>query len=111
MSRTLTIEDMIKQGASWVDIKTKVEELQKEEAERKAAEERAKAKAQAEATRAKRSAAALDRMIVGFSDWCIAEGLLPEKEKGDFIVAARAGFDEIASEVRQMIAIGKFLRR
>lgn len=108
MSRTLTIEDMIKQGASWVDIKTRVEELQKEEAERQAAEE---AKAQAEATRAKRSAAALDRMIAGFADWCIAEGLLPEDEKAEFMATAREGFDELARDARQMMVIGSLLRR
>ena len=108
MSRTLTIEDMIKQGASWVDIKARVVELQKEEADRKAAE---KAKAQAEATRAKRSAAALDRMVSGFADWCIAEGILPEDEKAKFIAAAREEFDEIAIDARQMLVIGSLLRR
>lgn len=108
MSRTLTIEDMIKQGASWMNIKTRVEELQKEEAERKAAE---KAKAQAEATRAKRSAAALDRMVAGFADWCIIEGIVPEDERVEFIEAARIGFNELAKDARQMMFIGGLLRR
>ena len=108
MSRTLTIEDMIKQGASWISIKTRIEELQREEAERKAAE---KAKAQAEATRAKRSAAALDRMIAGFADWCIIEGIVPEDERAEFMEAAREGFDELARDARQMMFIGGLLRR
>ena len=108
MSRTLTIEDMIKQGASWVDIKARVTELQKEEAERRAAE---KAKAQAEATKAKRSAAAIDRMAAGFADWCINEGLLPEDERAEFMAAAREGFDELAKDARQMMVIGGLLRR
>ena len=108
MNRTLTIEDMIKQGASWADIKTRVAELQKEEAERKAAE---KAKAQAEATRAKRSAAAIDRMVAGFADWCIIEGIVPEDERAEFMEAARVGFDELTRDVRQMMVIGGLLRR
>ena len=108
MSRTLTIEDMIKQGATWVDIKARVTELQKEEAERRAAE---KAKAQAEATKAKRSAAAIDRMAAGFADWCINEGLLPEDERAEFMAAAREGFDELAKDARQMMVIGGLLRR
>ena len=108
MSRTLTIEDMIKQGASWADIKTRVEELQKEEAERKAAE---KAKAQAEATKAKRSVAAIDRMVAGFADWCIIEGIVPEDERVEFMEAARVGFDELTRDVRQMMVIGGLLRR
>ena len=108
MSRTLTIEDMIKQGASWMNIKTRIEELQKEEAERKAAE---KAKAQAEATRAKRSAAAIDRMVAGFADWCIIEGIVPEDERVEFMEAARVGFDELTRDVRQMMFIGGLLRR
>lgn len=108
MSRTLTIEDMIKQGASWADIKARVAELQKEEAERQAAE---RAKARIEAAKAKASDAALDRMVAGFADWCIAEGLLPEEEKGDFMVAAREGFDELARDVRQMMVISSLLRR
>ena len=106
--RTLTIEDMIKQGASWADITARVKELQKEEEEHKAAE---RAKARAEATKAKRSAAALDRMVAGFADWCIAEGLLPEEERGDFMAAAREGFDELASDARQMMVISSLLRR
>ena len=108
MSRTLTIEDMIKQGASWADIKTRVAELQKEEAERQAAE---RAKAREEATRAKQSAAALDRMIAGFADWCIAEGLLPEDKRAEFMDAAREGFDELASDARQVMVISSLLRR
>ena len=108
MNRTLTIEDMIKNGASWQEISARVKELQNEEAERKAAE---KAKAQAEATRAKRSAAALDRMIAGFADWCIAEGLLPEDERVEFMATAREGFDELARDARQMMVIGSLLRR
>lgn len=108
MKRILTIEDMIKQGASWREIETRVKEIQKEEEARKAAE---KAKAQAEATRAKRSAAALDRMVAGFADWCIAEGLLPEEERGEFMEAARHGFDELASDAKQMMVISSLLRR
>lgn len=106
--RTLTIEDMIKQGASWADITARVKELQREETERQAAE---KAKAEAEATRAKRSATALDRMVAGFADWCIAEGFLPEEEKEEFMAAARQGFDELASDARQMMVISSLLRR
>ena len=106
--RTLTIEDMIKQGASWKEIEARVKAIQKEEEERKAAE---RAKARADATKAKRSAAALDRMVAGFADWCIAEGLLPEEERGDFMEAAREGFDELASDARQMMVIGSLLRR
>ena len=106
--RTLTIEDMIKQGASWKEIEARVKAIQKEEEERKAAE---RAKARAEATKAKRSAAALDRMVAGFADWCVAEGLLPEEERGDFMVAAREGFDELASDARQMMVISSLLRR
>ena len=106
--RTLTIEDMIKQGASWASIKARVAELQQEEADRKAAE---KAKAEAEATRAKRSDAALDRMVAGFADWCIAEGLLSEEERGDFMVATKEGFDELARDAKQMMVIGSLLKR
>ena len=108
MSRTLTIEDMIKQGASWSEISARVRELQKEEEARKAAE---RAKAEAEETRAKRSAAAIDRMAAGFADWCINEGLLPEDERADFMAAAREGFDELAKDARQMMVIGGLLRR
>ena len=108
MSRTLTIEDMIKQGASWVDIKARVTELQKEEAERRAAE---KAKAQAEATKAKRSAAAIDRMAAGFADWCINEGLLAKDERADFMATAKEGFDDLASDARQVLVISSLLRR
>lgn len=106
--RTLTIEDMIKQGASWAEITARVKELQKEEAERQAA---ARAKARAEAAKAKQSAAALDRMVAGFADWCIAEGLLPEEERGDFMVATREGFNELARDAKQMMVIGSLLKR
>ena len=108
MSRTLTIEEMIKNGASWADIKTRVAELQKEEAAHKV-EERKRQLEQEQ--KAKRSATAIDRMVAGFADWCIAEGFLPEDEKEDFMTAARVGFDELTRDVRQIMVIGGLLRR
>ena len=108
MHRTLTIEDMIKQGASWREIETRVKQIQKEEAERKAAEE---AKAKAEATRAKESATALNRMIAGFADWCIIEGLLPKEEREGFMETAKEEFGGLASDMRQMMVMSSLLRR
>ena len=99
---------MIKQGASWREIETRVKEIQREEEARKAAE---RAKAQAEATRAKASDAALDRMVAGFADWCISEGLLPEKEKEGFMNVVREGFGDLANDALQMMVIGSLLRR
>ena len=108
MNRTLTIEDMIKQGASWAAIKARVAELQKEEAERQAAE---KAKAQAEATKAKRSAAAIDRIVNGFADWCIIEGIVPEDKKVEFMETARDGFNELVRDAKQMLIIDSLFGR
>lgn len=106
--RTLTIEDMIRQGASWKEIEAVVKAIQKEEEERKAAE---RAKAKAEATRAKRSAAAIDRIVAGFTDWFIAEGLLSEEEREGFAKMSREGFDELAKDVKQMMLFGGLFRR
>ena len=108
MSRTLTIEEMIKNGASWADIKTRVAELQKEEAARKT-EERKRQLEQEQ--KAKRSATAIDRMVAGFADWCIIEGIVPEDERVEFMEAAIVGFDELTRDVRQMMVIGGLLRR
>lgn len=81
MNRTLTIEDMIKQGASWAEISTRVKELQAEEAERKAAAEKAERE---KARKAHTIEAARQRFIAAFADWMIAVGVLPEQEKEEF---------------------------
>lgn len=79
--RTLTIEDMIKQGASWSEISARVKELQTEEAERKAAIRKAEKE---KAKKAQTIEAARKRFIAAFADWMIATGVLPEQEKEEF---------------------------
>ena len=84
--RTLTIEDMIKQGASWKDIEARVKEIQLEEAARKAAAEKAK-KEKERAKKAQTIEVARKRFIAAFADLMIATGTLPEQEKEEFCAA------------------------
>jgi hypothetical protein len=99
--RTLTIEDMIKQGASWSEIIARIGDLQKVEAERKAAAEKAERE---KAKKAKSIEVARQRFIAAFADWMIATGVLPEQEKEEFCAV-------VSEELEEMLLLTPFFMR
>lgn len=70
----MTIEEMIAAGASWEQIKARINDLQREQKAKKAAEEAAK-RANAE------EQIATERLAVATQDWALATGVAESKEE------------------------------
>lgn len=102
--RTLTIEEMIKLGASWKEIEARVKAIQKEEEERKAAE---RAKARAEAKKREAAAVARERLVAAFADWGIAEGFITEEGKEDFMGFIDEAINDTLEDLRYAMMIKK----
>ena len=106
--RTLTIEEMIKNGASWQEISARVKELQNEEAARKA-EERKRQLEQEQ--KARKVNVAKERMVAAFADWCVAEGFMKEEDRQEFIAEVGESVEAIANELKQAYIFQALLRR
>lgn len=96
-----TIEQMIASGASWDEIKQRVEQIQKEQ---KAKEEK-KAAAQAKAMQA---SAAKERLAVAFVDYIAAEGL-PVDDRTEMIEYIKETIDELSAQIRQAVVMDKIM--
>lgn len=104
--RTLTIEEMIANGASWAEISAAVKELQKEHNEKKRAEEAAKAE---RARRAEAAKIARERLIQAFVDWAITEGLIPKEDKEEFAAEIENAVENITTDMRHALILRKIL--
>ena len=102
--RTLTIEEMIAAGASWVDISTRVKEMQREHEAKKRAEAKEK---EAAIARERAAAVARERLVTAFADWGIAEGFVAEESKEEFMGFIDEAIDDMLKEMRQAIVIKK----
>ena len=98
-----TIEQMIASGASWDEIKQRVEQIQ---GEQKAKEEK-KAAAKAKIMQVD---AAKERLAVAFVDYMAAEGLpVGEVDRAEMIKQIKEVVDELSSQVHQAIVIDKLM--
>ena len=104
--RTLTIEEMIANGASWAEITAAVREIQKQVDERRKAEEKAKKE---KARRAEAASAARERMVQAFVDWGIAEGFVPKEDKEEFAAEIAETVENITTDMRHAFIIKKIL--
>ena len=100
--RTLTIEEMIADGASWADITTRVKEMQREHEAKKKAEEAAE---KARAKKAEIAVAARERLVAAFVDWGIAEGFIPETARDEFLAEVAETINALIPEMRQAIVL------
>ena len=100
--RTLTIEEMIANGASWGEITARVKEMQRAQEEKRKAEAREK-----EAAIAKERAAAVarERLVTAFVDWGIAEGFIPETARDEFAAEITDTINTLVPEMRQAIVL------
>ena len=98
--RTLTIEEMIEAGATWAEISARVKEMQREQAEKKRAEEAARAE---KARKVEIAAAAKERFIVAFFDWLVAEDILNANHKEAF-------YEDIAETVDAFIKDAQWMQ-
>ena len=104
--RTLTIEEMIANGASWAEISARVKEMQREHEAKKRAEEAAKAE---RARRAEAAIAARERMVQAFTDWAIAEGFVSREDKEEFAGEIAETVNNIVADMRQALILRKIL--
>ena len=100
--RTLTIEEMIANGASWGEITARVKEMQRAQEEKRKAEEAA---ARAEAKKTEIAIAARERLVTAFVDWSIVEGFVAETERDAFSAEIANTLNTLIPEMRQMIML------
>ena len=105
--RTLTIEEMIEAGATWAESSARVKEMQREQAEKKRAEEAARAE---KARKIEVAAAAKERFIVALCDWLVAENVLDANEKAAFCEGVVETVDAFAKDIQQMQILRQLFR-
>lgn len=99
----MTVEEMIAAGAPWEQIKARINELQREQKAKKAAEEAAKKANIDEEIATKRLAATA-------MDWARATGILEtEKDIEEFGKVIVTSLKETAKEIREMKKFETFL--
>ena len=104
--RTLTIEEMIANGASWAEISAAVREIQKQVDERRKAEAKEK---EAAIARERAAAVARERLVQAFVDWGIAEGLVPREEREEFAAEIEEAVENITTDMRHAMILRKIL--
>ena len=102
--RTLTIEEMIANGATWAEIAARVKTMQKEHEAKKKAEAKEK---EAAIARERAAAVARERLVTAFADWGIAEGFVAEEGKEGFMGFIDEAIDDMLEEMRQIMVIKK----
>ena len=105
--RTLTIEEMIANGATWAEIAARVKAMQKEQAEKKRAEEVARAE---RAKKAEAAKVAKERLVQAFVDWGMAEGFVPREDREEFAAEIEEAVENITTDMRHAMILRKILR-
>lgn len=99
-----SIEEMIMSGASWVDIKSRIDEIQAEK-EKKDAEAEAKAKTKAQCKEKKAN------FIAAFVDWLIAEDVITEAEREQFTQLVDKESSTLIQEVKNLSGVIRLINR
>lgn len=97
-----TIDEMIETGASWEQIRNRVNELQREQEEKKAAEAAAKMR---QANKAQEAKVARERFINAFLDWVVAEGVIPSEDREVFGEMIGETCDNLMAEMKQVMVL------
>ena len=107
MNRKMTIEEMIAAGMPWDQIKARINELQREQKEKEAAEAAAQMK---QAAQNQEAQAARERFINAFLDWMIAEKVLKPEDRDEFGAMVAETSDQLMTEMKQVMVIEAMLR-
>lgn len=99
-----SIEEMIMSGASWVDIKSRIDEIQAEK-EKKDAEMKAKAETRAQCEKKKAN------FVAAFVDWLIAEGVITEAEKEQFTQLVNKESSQLIQEAKNLSSVIRLINR
>ena len=107
--RTLTIEEMIANGASWAEISARVKALQKEQAEKKEQIEKKRAEEMERTKKIEATKVAKERLVQAFIDWAIAEGYILREEREKFTAEIEETVDTILTNMRYAFILRKIL--
>lgn len=97
-----SIEEMIMSGASWVDIKSRIDEIQAEK-EKREAEAKAETKAQCKEKKA--------NFIAAFVDWLIAEDVITEAEREQFTQLVNKESSTLIQEAKNLSGVIRLIKR
>lgn len=106
--KKMTIEEMIAAGMPWEQIKARINELQREQKEKEAAEAAAKMR---QANKAQEVKTARERFVNAFLDWLIVEGVVRPEDRKAFGEIVAETCDNFMAEVKQTIAIKAIFKK
>lgn len=106
MKHNMTIEEMIAAGMPWDQIKARINELQREQKEKEAAEAAARMR---QTNKAQEVKAARERFINAFLDWLIVEGVIPSEDREVFGEIVEETCDGLMAEMKQVMIIKAML--
>lgn len=104
----MTIEEMIAAGMPWDQIKARINELQKEQKEKEAAEAAARMR---QVNKAQEVKAARERFVNAFLDWLIVEGVVKPEDREEFGEMVAETCDNLMAEMKQTIVMEAIFRK
>lgn len=105
--KKMTIEEMIAAGMPWDQIKARINELQREQKEKEAAEAAARMR---QANKAQEVKTARERFINAFLDWMIVEQVLVPEDREEFGEMIGKTCDGLMAEMKQVMIIEAMLK-
>ena len=106
--KKMTIEEMIAAGMPWDQIKARINELQREQKEKEAAEAAARMR---QVNKAQEVKAARERFINAFLDWLIVEGIVKPEDRDEFGEVIGETSDNLMAEMKQTIVMEAIFRK
>ena len=108
MKKKMTIEEMIAAGMPWEQIKSRINELQREQKEKEAAEEAARMR---QMNKVQEAEAARERFINAFLDWMIVEGVVQPEDRKEFGEMVTETCDNLMAEIKQTIVMEALFKK
>lgn len=106
--KKMTIEEMIAAGMPWDQIKARINELQREQKEKEAAEAAARMR---QVNKAQEVKTARERFVNAFLDWLIVEGVVKPKDREEFGEMVAETCDNLMAEMKQTIVMEAIFRK
>ena len=108
MKKKMTIEEMIAAGMPGEQIKSRINELQREQKEKEAAEAAARMR---QTNKAQEVKAARERFINAFLDWMIVEGVVQPEDREEFGEMVGETCDNLMAEIKQTIVMEAIFKK
>lgn len=105
--KKMTIEEMIAAGMPWDQIKARINELQREQKEKEAAEAAARMR---QVNKAQEVKTARERFVHAFLDWLVVEGVVQPEDCEEFGEMVAKTCDNLMAEMKQVMALEAMLK-